>query len=99
MATTQSEIDGPFTPSMDESTDSESDDIEDYSGEVDIFGCPVTGCEYTGPSVHCLYSHMNQVHHGNGGMEGLKQQKLVEFFNLVDKDKREYRPNKLNMPF
>lgn len=101
MATTQSEIEGPFTPSIDESEDSETDNVEDYSGEVDILGCGVENCDATFASISQLKWHYIGAHHGNGGFEQLKQHKFCSIFNSSRDDNDIFREKatKLNMPF
>jgi len=70
----------------------QSDDVIEFEEQIDVVGCPVNGCDYTGPSFHSLYSHCNRVHHGKDGSEGIKQQKVRELFNKFEKANREYRP-------
>lgn len=96
MAVVQNTNDGPFD-------DGERDDGVEHSTverEIDILGCTVEGCDYTAPSIHCLYSHANNSHYDGDGEEGLKQRKLVELFNQMGKDAREYRSTvELSMPY
>jgi|GEM_PF-6789814 len=85
MAATQQTLDGESTLG-----DQGSDDTNIlFEQTVDVLGCPVDGCNFSGPSIHSLYSHCNGVHHGADGSEGTKQQMLVQYFSQFSKADRE----------
>lgn len=87
MAVTQSTLVNESTTQETECEQSENKILFEQS--IDILGCPVDGCNYSGDSIHALYSHSNYNHHGNSGEEGLKQQMLVQYFNQFSKEHRE----------
>lgn len=87
MAATQSTLVGE--PSVDGRDSDDDGGNVLFKQTVDVLGCPVDGCNFSGPSIHSVYSHCNIVHHGEGGDESMKQKMLAKYFYRFSKDDRE----------